>query len=50
MMWKNRCTPLIAAVLGSAAVAQATGCHDAYVDGGDYSEGDWVSVVSTVTA
>ncbi|KAL9190463.1 hypothetical protein ACHAXT_007674 [Thalassiosira profunda] len=48
-MWKNRCTALIAAVLGSAAVAQATGCHEAYVAGGDYSEGDWVSVVSTVT-
>ena len=42
---------LVAALFGPRAsiVAQATGCHDTYVGGEDYSEGDWVSVVSTVT-
>ena len=49
-MFKIHPIALVAALFGprAAVVAQATGCHPTYVADGDYSEGDWASIVSPV--
>jgi len=48
-MFKVKSIALAAALAGNAGYAAAAGCYPAYVAGGSYASGDWVSATTTKT-